>query len=183
MAAEAEYRRQLGVENGEELPSMIGQAHSAGAAKGGKPGARPPHRNRFGGDGPTRALVTPDIKLTAEQVRTVKCPRCLAAVDAPCRNQYGRAVSAGHADRRRLAQRRIAEQRKRNRSDAAARRVPRDRRSTGTITGEELAERQATAERTRAARQPRTENSRTVYSVEAATSRVQRHRLRVDNGT
>src|SRR5204863_5274923 len=128
------------------LPSLIGQAHSAGAAKGGKPGARPPHRNRFGGKGRARSVVAPDIKLTAEQVRTVKCPRCLAAVDAPCRNQYGRAVSAGHADRRRLAQRRVAEQRKGDRSGAATRRVPRDRRSAATITPDELAERQATAE-------------------------------------
>lgn len=30
----------------------------------------------------------------------MKCPRCLAKPGDPCRNQSGRAVSRGHADRR-----------------------------------------------------------------------------------
>ncbi len=105
-ARDAEYRRQLGVPEGEGLPNLIGAAYSAGAAQGGKPGARR-SRSRFGSGRPKQP---PDIKVSAEQVRSVKCPRCLAAPDADCRDQYGQAVLPSHHQRRGAAQRQIAKE-------------------------------------------------------------------------
>ena len=180
-AADAEYRRQLGVAAGERLPSIIGEAHSAGAAKGGKPGARPHGRSPFGGKGKRRAPA-PDIKVTAGQVRTVVCPRCRASVEAPCRNEYGRTVSGGHPDRRRLAQRQISQQQRRGNRSGGAGQAQRIRRDDTPISGEELAERRRVAQQARVGRQPQVEDGRAVYSVDAATSRTTRHRLRVDNG-
>ena len=51
-----------------------------------------------------RGRYTPDVAVTTAQVRQHRCPRCLAKSGDPCRNQVGAAVSAGHADRRKLAQ-------------------------------------------------------------------------------
>ncbi|WP_435877807.1 zinc finger domain-containing protein [Streptosporangium saharense] len=52
-------------------------------------------------------LPASQIVVTAEQTRSVTCPRCRARPGDPCRNQYGKAVSGGHADRKRAAAKKL----------------------------------------------------------------------------
>jgi hypothetical protein len=96
--ADLAYRAALGVPAGASLPRQIGTGQPAGGPGVYRGRDEQPKPGRW------RGRYTPDVKVTAEQVRAVRCPRCLAAVGKPCRNQKGAAVSAGHADRRKLAQ-------------------------------------------------------------------------------
>lgn len=52
-------------------------------------------------------LPASQIVVTPEQTRSVTCPRCRAKPGDPCRSQWGKAVSGGHADRKRAAARKI----------------------------------------------------------------------------
>lgn len=61
-------------------------------------GTSPMNKRRFRGPLPA---------LTTAQARRVVCPRCRAAVGDPCRDQRGKAVSSSHADRVRVAARRL----------------------------------------------------------------------------
>ncbi|WP_446220084.1 hypothetical protein [Micromonospora sp. IBHARD004] len=98
-ATDAAYREALGVPAGEKLPQQVGTGSPAGGTG--------VYRGRDRKAKPTewRGRYTPDVKVTAAQVRAETCPRCLAGPGKPCRNQTGGAVSAGHAARRTLAQR------------------------------------------------------------------------------
>jgi hypothetical protein len=101
-ARDLEYRAQLGLAAGEVIPSQIG----TGLPAGGTGLYRGRDRTPAGRKRATswRGRYTPDVPVTAGQVRQFKCPRCLAKPGDPCRNQTGAAVSAGHAARRKLAQ-------------------------------------------------------------------------------
>jgi hypothetical protein len=100
---DAEYRNALGLSGGGSRSSALGSGHSpepidpaAGKRKSSEPTYRGKRRVR-------NRAIRPDaanLPLTTEQQRSVKCPRCLAKPGDPCRNQYGKAVSGGHADRR-----------------------------------------------------------------------------------
>lgn len=52
-------------------------------------------------------LPASQIIVTPQQTRAVTCPRCRAKPGDPCRNQLGKAVSGGHADRKRAAAKKI----------------------------------------------------------------------------
>lgn len=83
-------------------------------------------------------------KLTSQQTRTVKCPRCLAKAGDPCRNQFGKPVGS-HMDRQRAAARSIRASRRRSatpleaksrakgRTGGAQGRRQRDRSSTNPL--------------------------------------------------
>ncbi|MEV6690651.1 hypothetical protein AB0M35_04135 [Micromonospora sp. NPDC051196] len=98
-ATVAVWREVLGITAGEKPPKQA----STGSRASGTKTART--RDRKTKPAEWRGRYTPDVKVTAEQVRAETCPRCLAGPGKPCRNQTGGAVSAGHAARRTLAQR------------------------------------------------------------------------------
>lgn len=95
------YRRALGVAGSEPLPAQLGSGGSAGASRGG-PGAGQRRKVRnYPQPGQHLIRRKPNQpKLTGVAARVVRCPRCLAGVDQPCRDQYGKAYGPGHAARR-----------------------------------------------------------------------------------
>jgi hypothetical protein len=101
--ADRQYRQQLGLAPNQPMPSRLGTGAPAGGVgvyrgRDRKAASRQRGRGWVG-------KYTPDVKVNNEQIRSSKCPRCLAKVGDPCRDQRGRAHSRGHAERIELARR------------------------------------------------------------------------------
>lgn len=116
-----QYRQQLGVAPDEPLPAQLGTGvpvDGAGVYRGRDRKQAPVRRaRRWAGK------YTPDVAVTAEQIRAFTCPRCLAKAGDPCRDQRGRAYSRGHAGRIELARRReVPRLRRLGKQDEAAER-------------------------------------------------------------
>lgn len=102
-ARDAEYRQALGLPDAAPRSGALGSGHSPAPIGKGKPrkqSAEPIYRGKRRVRNRGVTPQEPNLPLTTEQLRSVRCPRCLARPGHPCRNQYGRVVSGGHTDRR-----------------------------------------------------------------------------------
>ncbi|WP_430786947.1 hypothetical protein [Actinoplanes sp. G11-F43] len=118
-ARDRQYRQQLGIAPDEPLPAQLGTglpADGTGVYRGRDRKPAPARRARQ-----WAGKYTPAVTVTADQVRSFACPRCLAKAGDPCRDQRGRAYSRGHAERIELARRReVSRLRRLGKRDEAA---------------------------------------------------------------
>lgn len=95
---DAEYRRQLGVGQGGELPFAIGSTGSAGSARGGR-GAGTRKAAPYHQPGMHVKRLRAQVQVTVAEVHGVKCPRCLASPGKSCRDGNGAEIIEGHGAR------------------------------------------------------------------------------------